>query len=262
MLKRLLPFFILMIASLAAHAQEEERVYEEIVTDTVETVTTDYDETYQEESEYHPFPVDTMEHVHLVNISRDSIQNWKLSAQYKDLRKLDSMLHALKNRQQPRVIRTRSSRGNFFNSQVVKVILWVLALGFVGFVVYKLVLNKGIFSRDEKSVEIESGQTEEEILLAQNFQQLIAASVSKGDFRLATRYHFLQTLDKLNQRGLIGFSIDKTNLKYYYELPVEKKESFLRLSRYYEYVWYGNVSADENLFIQVDQAFNDFNKTI
>jgi Domain of unknown function (DUF4129) len=76
--------------------------------------------------------------------------------------------------------------------------------------------------------------------------------------RLAMRYLFLKTLQKLNERELINFAADKTNSQYAREIPAAKRNEFANLALYYEYIWYGNVGVQKETFDGIKTKFDTF----
>jgi hypothetical protein len=79
-------------------------------------------------------------------------------------------------------------------------------------------------------------------------------------YRLATRYLYLQSIQKLNAAGAISFTADKTNSEYLNELTGKPyKPAFTSLTLNYEYVWYGEFLIEEPAFIQLQERFKKFN---
>ena len=106
-------------------------------------------------------------------------------------------------------------------------------------------------------------QTEERNAQPVSYQNLITQAVNNKNYRLATRYHYLQTLQKLALKGLIQFTADKTNLQYSTELngnPV--RESFLALTLNYEYAWYGDFNITDTMFEKIQNNFIAFNNNL
>jgi Domain of unknown function (DUF4129) len=91
-----------------------------------------------------------------------------------------------------------------------------------------------------------------------NFENLQSKAYDAGDMRMAMRYLFLKTLQKLNDRELIRFAVDKTNTAYARELPQAKRNEFASLALYYEYIWYGNIAVQKETFDGIENKFNEF----
>lgn len=102
---------------------------------------------------------------------------------------------------------------------------------------------------------------EEEINIKQNFNEKINAAIKTQNYRLATRYYYLQTLKKLSDKNIIHFHAEKTNLDYQVEIKNSiLKDRFKSLSRLYDYIWYGKFQIDELDFKRIQAQFNDFSK--
>lgn len=115
-----------------------------------------------------------------------------------------------------------------------------------------LVLALWIFNRLNPAVFIlgnpEQGKVffseDEEIIRSQDIQKLIEKAIADDNYRLAIRYYFLMVLQKMTEKGIIDYQFSKTDTDYISELKQPAlQEQFRRLSRIYDYVWYGNFEV-------------------
>jgi hypothetical protein len=91
----------------------------------------------------------------------------------------------------------------------------------------------------------------------------IIAAESSGDLRRAIRLQYLRSLKKLSERGKIDWSSSKTNIDYLSELRgTALEEGFHRITRLFEYAWYGEMEIGEGQYTRVASWFTDFNKTV
>ncbi len=112
----------------------------------------------------------------------------------------------------------------------------------------------------EKSL---SPNVTEEDLDKINFKKLHQEALEKSDFASATRYAFLITLQLLYNKGLIQFSIEKTNNDYERELIDHPSFSyFSKLVMYYEFVEYGDFEIDAEKYQSVEQALQDIKRAV
>lgn len=81
-----------------------------------------------------------------------------------------------------------------------------------------------------------------------DYSGLLEEAIANRNYRLAIRYLYITTLQKLQNAELIQWHKEKTNRDYYYELPNEYQPAFNDILRIYEYVWYGEFDASESLF--------------
>ena len=90
---------------------------------------------------------------------------------------------------------------------------------------------------------------------------LLRNAIRAGNYRLAVRYLYLQSLHRLSEKKFIEINANKTNYEYVMEVRRHKfANEFASLTLQYEYVWYGEYPVDENLFEQIQGGFTQFNK--
>ena len=156
------------------------------------------------------------------------------------------------------------SRLNFFNSPVVKIVLWILAVFLIGFLIYKLFLGENFFRRDRSYKNTsDTPKEEEDISDPSAYDTLISQAVKNKNFRLAIRYSYLQVLHKLSGSGLLQFSADKTNYQYVNELRGKSYQNdFAAITLNYEYVWYGKFEIDENIYNRLSGEYKTFNQKL
>jgi hypothetical protein len=206
---------------------------------------------------------DTLLSINTITIPSDTIAALKIKKEFAYEKNLDSLLKASQNEQiNNPVIKKRSSSGSFldafFASGIVEIILWSIAILFVIFILYNLFLSKGAFRRTGKKSPEAEQISEEEIFENENYDSLLNQAYKLQDFRLAVRYLFLKTLQKLNESSLIEFATGKTNTKYVYEVPQNKRNEFAALVLNYEYVWYGHVTINKELYDAIETKFSTF----
>ncbi|GAB3897355.1 DUF4129 domain-containing protein [Spirosoma agri] len=96
-----------------------------------------------------------------------------------------------------------------------------------------------------------------------DFDTVIDEAISQGNFRLAVRLSYLQTLKRLTDSGLIVYKPDKTNRQYVYELAnTTIRADFEELTRQFEFIWYGNFPVNEASFQAVRQQFTVVNQAV
>ncbi|HEY9183992.1 MAG TPA: DUF4129 domain-containing protein [Salegentibacter sp.] len=104
---------------------------------------------------------------------------------------------------------------------------------------------------------------EEKIIKSKDISKLIKKAVSEGNYRLAIRYHYLDTLRKMDMHGIIDYSFDKTNQDYLAEIKVKKlQHQFKRITRIYEYSWYGEFQVNQENFSLAESAFSKIEEMI
>lgn len=202
---------------------------------------------------------DTALIIHPVNLAADSIQYLKKLPDYAYMKNLDSILKAA---QKP--LQVHGSKDNSFIAQlilnVLQPLLWIIAGFIVAFIIYRIFITRGLFSKQSK--EQTSTAEEQDLDLSREYQPLIQQAKEKGDYRTAIRYWFLETLKNLNEKEHIVFSKDKTNSTYFFELPSSLKTTFSQLTTNYELVWYGNQTVEPSAYQTMENNFIHFNHNL
>lgn len=207
---------------------------------------------------------DTLIILRELNISTDSINVKKNKKSYAWISSMDSLLHAYEEEAKKRSAKKEIASGSsaldrFFGSAFLQIFLWIVAGGVVGYIIYQLFLNKGAFrtsTKWRKTAEIP--ETDDNDIAGKDYETLSRRAAASGDYRRATRFLFLMTLQKLQDDQLIVYAVDKTNSTYLKELPLEKRNDFARLALYYEYIWYGNAHMEKEIYRTVETTFTAF----
>ena len=74
---------------------------------------------------------------------------------------------------------------------------------------------------------------------------------------------YLRTLTNLSDKGLISYTHEKTNSDYLSELSgTSYYKSFFRLTRDFDYTWYGKFELNTESFALVQKDFNQFKQVL
>lgn len=138
---------------------------------------------------------------------------------------------------------------------------YVVVILLVIYLIVKMILNKEgtwIFSKNKASKEIIYNDLEENISQL-NFEELIQNAIDNENFRLAVRYSYLWILKKMDEKSIIEYNTEKTNVDYQLELENSTfSENFKTASYYYNYVWYGEFFIDNAAYSKADELFKNF----
>ena len=210
--------------------------------------------------------IDTTLHYSQQTVSSDSINEWKNQKAFAYAKYLDSLL---KIKQNEKVEVQREPPGpswidTFLSSSGTKVFFWILAIVFILFILYKLFLTQGVFSRTMKKDNASTATaSEENITPGSDFEAMIRQAITSGNYRLAVRYHYLQTLHRLAEKNLVAMAADKTNYQYVREISNKQiQNEFAALTLSYEYVWYGEFAIGENIYRKIESGFSGLNPKI
>ena len=113
-----------------------------------------------------------------------------------------------------------------------------------------------LFKRKTKQMDV---PTEEEVVEEKDLASLILAAETKEQFRLATRYRYMQLLENLNARQLIRMHGELTNWDYIRQLGIPQlTPKFRYLTIAYEYVWYGEFELTNDQYGHLKNKFETF----
>jgi hypothetical protein len=200
-------------------------------------------------------------------ITSDNARNLKNEKQLAYAKKLDSLLKDLQQKQTANLTTTTNRFSfliSFFSAPLTKIIFWLLAAFLVVFIIVKLFFAEGFFLRRSATTQIKPLQEEEQHdPVSVDYNRLLKHATRNGDYRLATRYLYLQSLQQLIVAGAIVYSQDKTNYQYLMEINNQPyRQEFSLLTLQYEYAWYGNFLLDEAGFTALQKKFTSFNKQV
>lgn len=137
-----------------------------------------------------------------------------------------------------------------FYLAILAAIIFLILKG--NFRVFSTATNTVLDNEITENTNIESADQLQNI----GFEQQIATAESQGNYRLAVRLHFLWILKKLINKDFIKFHIKKTNIDYCNELADnEHFTDFSSVSKYYNYVWYGEFAIDTEKYEQIKSSF-------
>ncbi|MFZ4786108.1 MAG: DUF4129 domain-containing protein [Flavobacteriales bacterium] len=150
--------------------------------------------------------------------------------------------------------------GSWLHSTTTKVIIITLLIALLIFTIFKLIdRNVSVNKKIPESI-LQAREMSEEELIEQTMDDLISQAIAAGDYRLAIRFLYIQTIQSLNIYKFIQWKKDKTNKDYLREMRShEKYKHFRELTLVYEVVWYGDHSIEASRFETVNALFNDFN---
>ena len=208
------------------------------------------------------FTTDTVAHLYNMELSNDSVENWKSKKAYDPLQTVEQKLKAWKEAELKKTAPQQSGwltgLVSVLNSGLLQLLLWVVAILFVGYIIRQLFLSKANFKWTNNTNKIKPGITEEKELGLHDFDALIRNAYKIEDYRIATRYLFLKVLQSLQTSGHITVAADKTNSQYLQELPEGLKKDFRGLVHFFEYTWYGINLPTQQTFDAKAGSFDAF----
>jgi len=104
---------------------------------------------------------------------------------------------------------------------------------------------------------------EEYIIKNEDIQKLIQKALSEKNYRLAVRYYYLYILQLLSEKEIIDWQLQKTNHDYQKEITKPNiKKAFAKITRIYDYIWYGDFGIDEQQYEKAAIVFSTLQNTL
>lgn len=155
---------------------------------------------------------------------------------------------------------------SFSVSKPFQQLLWIIVLcGFIGIVLWYLSSsNILLFRKRAKKIapEEETEQLTDDIFSIQYDKEIAKAAAAKN-FRLAVRLWYLQMLKILSYKGLIDYRYGRTNNDYLSQLlNTPHHRHFFRLTRNFEYTWYGQFEPSGDAYEMMQADFANFKKAV
>jgi hypothetical protein len=142
--------------------------------------------------------------------------------------------------------------------------LWMLTIVVLAYAIVRFIGTDRVLlfvtGRKAPSLAFTTG---EEDIHAMDIDAEIASAEQSGDLRRAIRLQYLRSLKLLSDRGRIEWSTSKTNIDYLFELRGSAlEEGFRRITRIFEYTWYGEMEIGPSQYQRTSAWFADFDKTV
>jgi len=145
---------------------------------------------------------------------------------------------------------------NMMTLVIIVVIFFIILLWFL--------FKNNIISRSktisDKTVEEEESA---ENIFDINYQLEIEKAIKAENYRLAIRLMFLRLLKNLSQKNIIQYKQERTNFDYLSQLyTTSYYKEFFRLTRNYEYTWYGKFDVNTETFGIIKNEFENFDRKL
>ena len=128
----------------------------------------------------------------------------------------------------------------------LRYVIWGLIIAFALYILIRIAKANNLFSfRKAKSINPVISELDSDLLDREDLSSLIKEAETNQNFRLATRYRYMKTLQDLDRKQLITLDKKRTNWDYVKQLSLHTlHKKFLYLTQSYEYVWYGEFDIN------------------
>ncbi len=142
---------------------------------------------------------------------------------------------------------------------IIAVLLFVVAAYFMGLKPSSFKKKKGEVLKTDPSNEAFEHQHIDEI----KFETELEKAIREGNYRLAIRILYLESLKMLNDRRMIKWSRNKTNWDYVHEINRDSlKTDFKKVNLFFDFVWYGNATVNKAAFEAMQEKIKLFKNNI
>ena len=238
--------------SAACPAQQDDRMW-----DTVTTVTTAA--PVEAANDYRFSDTATRQPLQLKKVPQEKVEALKKDDNY-----WYANLEPEKKNEE--AIQPKNRRKGLLDQSWFLNLLWIIILcSFIGAVVWYLVSsNVGLFRRESKKIiEEETAEELPEDIFTINYEKEIQKAVDARNYRLAVRLWYLRTLKELSSRNIINYRHEKTNNDYVNSLFGGRfYRDFFRLTRNFEYTWYGQFDLSEQAYELMRKDFVNFKNSL
>ena len=146
----------------------------------------------------------------------------------------------------------------------LRYVLGGIVVLFILFLILRLLNIRAVgffaFSKKNKTMGLDFAHPAEENT-KEEFLRMFRLYRDNNAYREAVRMLYLIYIKELNDAGLIRLAKNKTGKDYAYELKnSETRKEFRKLSRLYEYVWFGQFDIAGAKFAVIEQDFVKYGK--
>ena len=191
-------------------------------------------------------------------ISEDSIAALKSGKEFAYMQYIDSLFRH-RSIEKQNIEPPASQPKEIISNPGLRALYWLIAFVLVLFIVFKMFVGKNaLFAINQKTMHKNISQPKSSDPHLSNRENALNAIADKN-YRLATRFMYLDALDTLGEKGQISITPQKTNYQYAGELKnTELKKSFTTITLHYEYAWFGNFPLNKNQFTEIENEFREF----
>lgn len=145
-------------------------------------------------------------------------------------------------------------------SRMLKWVLYVFLASVIIFTIYQVIVVNDFFIFSRRRSKGSAAGVHDDFTFSENLDEKINQSISQEKYREAIRFMYLKTLKTLSDKKIIQLHARSTNQDFVRQMyKHDQLGQFRRLTRIYEYVWYGEFEPSLSQFEIVRTNFNQFN---
>jgi hypothetical protein len=140
--------------------------------------------------------------------------------------------------------------------------LVIIVVIFLAVLAWYLFRNN-IISKKQTVFNERKEEISEENIFDIKYEKEIEKAIRASDYRLAIRLMYLRLLKDLSKKNIIQYKQERTNFDYLSQLySTGYYNDFFRLTRNYEYAWYGKFDISTDAFSVIKNEFEKFDRRL
>lgn len=156
---------------------------------------------------------------------------------------------------QDKIIRFFSLMGR--NSETTKYVFYALSILAICYFIARLLKIDNTYLFYKQGYSTKNPVIFEENIHEMDMEKALEEAIKAKDYKKAVRLFYLSILKNLDTQEIIKWELHKTNHDYEYEIKdAALKADFVSLTRYFEYIIYGNFNLDEAGFLSAQSIYN------
>ena len=148
----------------------------------------------------------------------------------------------------------------------INTLSWIVVIaGFLALLIWFLATsNIRLFKKTSKRNDEKAPRQEpSENIFEMNFEKEVQKAIDDKNYRMAVRLLYLSTLRDLSHKNLINYTHEKTNADYLFQLAgTSYYKDFFRLTRDFDYTWYGQFELSQGNFAIIQNDFSSFKQQL
>jgi hypothetical protein len=144
----------------------------------------------------------------------------------------------------------------FYLQNWFRTLLWIVIVGaFIAVLIWFLIASDvKLFRRKAAVLQSPEDIAINEDIFSINYEQELEKAIADQNYRLGVRLMYLHILRLFSEKNIIQYKIERTNSDYLLQLyNTSYYKDFFRLTRNFEYVWYGKFDISSAAFEMIRQ---------
>lgn len=139
----------------------------------------------------------------------------------------------------------------FYLQDWFRTVLWMVIIGaFIAVLVWFLIASDiKLFRKKAKQLQSQEDVAISDDIFSIDYEQELEKAIANQNYRLGVRLMYLHVLRMFSEKNIIQYKIERTNSDYLLQLfNTSYYKDFFRLTRNFEYVWYGKFDISQAAF--------------